>query len=125
MHCPSRHRLLEKTGSAVGGSRCAEETPVIVGTGTPHPGIDNRGARYRMTVRPADLILLTRWVALAHVLKPESRAHSPSHACRECADLSVDVREVGQRRPPPHPHDGTVGGTAQFHGHGATGAEAV
>jgi hypothetical protein len=38
---------------------CAEETTVVVGTGTPHPGIEDRGARYRMIVRPADSILLT------------------------------------------------------------------
>ncbi len=62
---------------------------------------------------------------LTNVLKGEGRAHSPCHACSECAYLSVDVCEVGQRRPSTHTHDGTVRGITQFHGHGTTGLKAV
>jgi hypothetical protein len=62
---------------------------------------------------------------LTNVLKGEGHAHSPCHACSECAYLSVDVCGVGQRRPSTHTHDGTVGGTTQFHGHGTTGSKAV
>ena len=62
---------------------------------------------------------------LTNVLKGEDRAHSPCHACSECAYLSVDVREVGQQCPSTHTHDGTVGCTTQFHGHGTPGLKAV
>jgi hypothetical protein len=62
---------------------------------------------------------------LTNVLKGEDRAHSPCHACSECAYLRVDVREVGQRHPSTHTHDGTVGCTTQFHGHGTPGSKAV
>ncbi len=37
----------------------------------------------------------------------------------------MDVRELGQRCPSTHTHDGTVGGTTQLHGHGTTGSKAV
>ncbi len=62
---------------------------------------------------------------LTNIAKGEGHAHSPCHACSECAYLSVNVREVGQRRPSTHTHDGTVVGTTQLHGHGTTGSKAV
>jgi hypothetical protein len=53
MLCPSRYRLLETTVSALRQEPLRRGRPVIVGTDKPHPGNEDRGARYRMTIQPA------------------------------------------------------------------------
>jgi hypothetical protein len=59
------------------------------------------------------------------ILKRKRGRHLSRQACRQAADLRVDVSEVGKRCPTAHPHDRAVRCPTKLHGHGPTGPEAV
>ncbi len=64
MLCPSHHRLLETTVSALRQEPLRQGRPVIVGTDKLHPGNKDSGARNPMTIQPADFILLIQWASV-------------------------------------------------------------
>ena len=69
-------------------------------------------ARHRHTMSP-------------DILKRKCGGHLSREACRQAADLRVDISEVGQRRPTANPHDRAVRRPTKLHGHGSPGPEAV
>jgi hypothetical protein len=69
-----------------------------------------------------------RWIdtpVLPNILEGEGRAHAPGQTYSKGPNLHVDVGEVRQGRPSPHPHDGTVRHSTQFHCHGPLSPQAV